>query len=182
MAADPIEQRVARLEARAEIAELLARYAFLIDDHEFDALGELFAPDARFGSPGSTHVGRKAIVANYRALGDRYPVTLHEARGFVLEFADNDHARGQVLGFSEQASGSQTVVTSFRYDDSYVRLDGRWRFASRQVRTLYAMTHAELASGGLAWRQRKRWPHRPPARAELPAYLHDDGDGAQDDA
>jgi len=75
-----------------------------------------------------------------------------------------------VLGFSEQASERHTVITSFRYSDEYVRLDGRWRFASRQVRTLYAMTHAELASGGLAWRLRKRWPHRAPAPAELPAY------------
>src|SRR5580700_3490557 len=160
MAEESIDRRMARLEARAEIAELLARYAFAIDDHDFDALGELFAPDARFGSPGSTHVGREAIVANYRALGELYPITLHEARGFVLEFLDDDHARGEVLGFSEQASGANTVVTSFRYDDEYVRLDGRWRFASRQVRTLYAMTHAELASGGLAWELRKRWPHR----------------------
>jgi hypothetical protein len=67
------------------------------------------------------------------------------------------------------------VVTSFRYADEYVRLAGRWRFASRQVRTLYAMTHAELASGGLSWKLRKRWPHRAPAPAELPAYLHHDG-------
>ena len=171
MAEKSPERRIARLEARAEIAELLARYAFLIDDHEFDALGELFAPDARFGSPGSTHVGREAIVANYRALGELYPITLHEARGTVLDFADDDHARGEVLGFSEQASSSNTVVTSFRYADEYVRLDGRWRFASRQVRTLYAMTHAELASGGLAWELRKRWPHRAPAPAELPVYL-----------
>jgi len=166
---------MARLEARAEIAELLARYAFLIDDHEFDALGELFAPDARFGSPGSTHVGREAIVANYRALGELYPITLHEARGFVLDFTDDEHAHGQVLGFSEQASDRHTVVTSFRYSDRYVRLDGRWRFAARQVRTLYAMTHAELASGGLAAKLRKRWPHRAPAPAELPAYRPDAG-------
>ena len=172
MAEESVERRIARLEARAEIAELLARYAFLIDDHEFEALGELFAPDARFGSPGSTHAGREAIVANYRALGEVYPITLHEARGFVLEFLDDDHARGEVLGFSEQASDRNTVVTSFRYADEYVRLDGRWRFASRQVRTLYAMTHAELASGGLAWELRKRWPHRAPAPAELPAYRH----------
>ena len=149
MAEEAIERRIARLEARAEITELLARYAFLLDDHEFDAVGELFAPDARFGSPGSTHVGRDAIVANYRTLGEVYPITLHEARGFVLEFRDDEHARGEVLGFSEQASDEHTVITSFRYDDEYVRLDGRWRFASRQVRTLYAMTHAELASGGL---------------------------------
>jgi hypothetical protein len=179
MAGESIERRIGRLEARAEIAELLARYAFLIDDHEFEALGELFTPDARFGSPGSTHVGREAIVANYRALGDAYPITLHEARGFTLEFVDDGHARGQVLGFSEQASGTHTVVTSFRYADEYVRLAGRWRFASRQVRTLYAMTHAELASGGLAWRLRKRWPHRAPAPAELPAYLSGAGNDSQ---
>jgi len=166
-----LEQRVARLEARADIAELLVRYTFLIDDHRFAELGELFTTDATFGSPGSTHVGRAAIVANYRALGDLYPITLHEARGAVLEFDDDDHARGQVLGFSEQANDQHTVITSFRYTDEYVRVDGRWRFTSRLVRTLYAMTHAELAAGGLAWPERKRWPHRAPARAELPGHL-----------
>src|SRR6516162_7383485 len=123
MVEESAEHRIARLEARAQIAELLAQYAFLLDDHEFEALGELFAPDARFGSPGSTHVGREAIVENYRTLAELYPVTLHEARGFVLEFRDDEHARGEVLGFSEQASGRHTVVTSFRYDDEYVRLD-----------------------------------------------------------
>jgi hypothetical protein len=181
MAEESLERRIARLESRAEIAELLTRYTFLIDDHEFDALGGLFTPDARFGSPGSAHVGREAIVANYRALGDLYPITLHEARGFVLDFVDDDHARGQVTGFSEQASARHTVITSFRYSDEYVRLDGRWRFASRQVRTLYAMTHAELASGGLAWRLRKRWPHRAPAPAELPAYRPDAGNDRGND-
>src|SRR3984885_1816346 len=89
MAEESLEPRIARLESRAEIGELLTRYALLIDDHDFDALGELFAPDARFGSPGSTHAGREAIVANYRALGDLYPITLHEARGFVLDFLDH---------------------------------------------------------------------------------------------
>jgi hypothetical protein len=53
-----------------------------------------------------------------------------------------------------------------------VRAEGRWRFAVRQVYTLYAMTHAELAAGGLSADLRKRWPHRAPAPAELPAYLH----------
>lgn len=163
--------RVARLEARAEIQDLLVRYTFLIDDHEFEALGELFAPDARFGSPGSSHVGRDDIVANYRRLGELYPITLHEARGNVIEFRDEEHASGRVVGFSEQANAQHTVITSFRYDDEYVRLDGRWYFAVREVRTLYAMTHTELAAGGLGFELRKRWPHRPPAAAELPVYL-----------
>ena len=166
-----LETRIARLEARLEIQELLTRYTLLIDDHEFDALGALFAPDARFGSPGSSHVGREAIVANYRKLGELYPITLHEAHGVVLDFVDDEHAQGQVLGFSEQANQQHTVITSFRYADQYVRLSGHWHFAERTVSTLYAMTHAEHAAGGLAWELRKRWPHRAPARAELPTYL-----------
>jgi hypothetical protein len=168
--ADTVEARIARLEARAEIQELLVRYTFLIDDHDFDALGELFVADARFGSPGSTHTGRDAIVANYRKLGDLYPITLHEARGVVLEFSDDDHATGQVLGYSEQANEQHTVVTSFRYSDEYVRVDGHWRFAVREVSTLYAMPHVDHAAGGLSWKLRKRWPHREPSAAELPRY------------
>jgi len=174
-AEDSLERRIARLEARAEIAELLARYAFLVDDHDFDSLGDLFTPDARFGSPGSFHAGRENIVAYYRARGELYPISLHEAHGFVLHLVDDEHARGEVQGFSEQASGQHTVITSFRYSDEYTYLDGRWRFASRTVRTLYAMTHAELAAGGLALPLRKRWPHRAPAHAELPAYVHGAG-------
>lgn len=167
---DPIEARIARLEARAEIQELLVRYTFLIDDHEFDALGELFVADARFGSPGGSHSGRENIVANYRRLGELYPITLHEVRGAVLEFSSEDRATGQVLGYSEQANQQHTVVTSFRYADEYARVDGRWRFAVREVSTLYAMPHADHAAGGLAWDLRKRWPHREPSAAELPRH------------
>lgn len=163
-----LEERIARLEARAEIQDLLIRYALLIDDHEFDALGELFTDDARFGSPGGARVGRADIVAHYRARGEQYPISLHVARGAVIEFDDGEHARGQVLGFSEQASAEHTVITSFRYADRYVRVDGRWRFAERDVRTLYAMPHSELAAGGLGWELRNRWPHRSPEAADLP--------------
>lgn len=163
-----LEQRIARLEARVEIQELLIRYTLLIDDHEFDALGELFTADARFGSPGGARVGRTDIVEHYRVRGEQYPISLHVARGAVLEFDDADHARGQVLGFSEQASAQHSVITAFRYDDRYVRADGRWRFGQRDVRTLYAMPHAELAAGGLGWDLRNRWPHRSPGPADLP--------------
>lgn len=164
------EARIARLEARAEILELLVRYTFHIDDHDFEALGELFTPDARFGSPGRMHAGRAAIVANYRRLGELYPITLHEARGAVLEFHDDGSVRGQVTGFSEQANAEHTVIASFRYDDEYVVRDGRWRFAARMVRMLYAMPHAELAAGGLRLPERTRWPHRRPTVSELPVH------------
>jgi SnoaL-like domain len=165
------ESRLARIEARLDIHELLNRYAILIDDHDFEALGRLFDVDASFGSPGSTTTGRDAITAMYAERGDLYPISLHVVHGQVLEFDDDDHARGTVLAFSEQANAEQTVITQFRYHDEYVRFDGQWLFGSRRILTLYAMTHAELAAGGLTGTLRKRWPHRAPAAAELPVFL-----------
>lgn len=61
---------------------------------------------------------------NYRKLGELYPITLHEARGVVLEFSSDDRARGHVQGFSEQDNDTHTVITSFRYADEYVRVEG----------------------------------------------------------
>lgn len=166
-----LESRIARIEARQQIEQLLHRYAQLVDDHEFIALGRLFAVDATFGSPGSTSTGREAITAMYVDRGDLYPISLHVVHGLVLDLDDDDHAHGTVQGFSEQANAEHTVITQFRYHDRYVRVDGEWLFASRTVLTLYAMTHAELAAGGLTQQLRKRWPHRRPVAAELPAFL-----------
>lgn len=166
----PLDSRIARLESRQEINQLLNRYALLIDDHEFEALGSLFAVDATFGSPGRTTTGREAITAMYADRGGLYPVSLHVVHGLVLDFDDDDHAHATVLAFSEQANDQQTVITQFRYHDEYVRIDGEWLFARRNVLTLYAMTHAELAAGGLTQELRKRWPHRDPAAAELPVF------------
>ncbi len=170
-----LEDRIARLEARAAIQQLQNRYALLIDDHEFEALGALFTENAVFGSPNGTTTGRAAITAMYTSRGDLYPISLHVVHGMVLELDDDTHAHAQTIAFSEQASDTQTVVTSFRYLDEYERVDGEWYFASRHVLTLYAMSHAELAAGGLTQELRKRWPHREPAAAELPVFFMSPG-------
>lgn len=173
MTTPSIGDRLRRLESRAAIGELLTRYALLLDDHSFDAVGELFAADAAFGSPGNLHHGRAAIVANYRAAAELYPLSLHEVHGFVLDDLDDDAAAGTVIGYSEQASDTTSVVTSFRYADRYRRQGDRWVFAAREVSTLYAMTHTERAAGGLARPLRKRWPHREPGAAHLPIHIDD---------
>lgn len=167
---DGPELRLARLEAREEIRQLLIRYTLLIDDHEFDALGELFTPDARFGAPGREQVGRPSIVEHYRRRGAQYPISLHVVRGALIDLDEDDEdvARGRVVGFSEQAGEGGTVATAFRYEDVYHRVDRSWKFALRDVRTLYALTHAELAAGGMGWELRNRWPHREPGAADLP--------------
>ena len=160
--------RLARLEARCEIQDLVVTYATLLDDHQWEAVGALFTHDGVFASPNSTTQGRQAIVDNFRTKLAPYAWTLHDPHGHAVEIDDDDHARGTVIAYAELASAEATVVTSIRYHDDYRREGGRWRFASRNVLSVYGMPPAELVAGGLGLAERKRWPNRPTAPAELP--------------
>lgn len=167
---ESLEQRVQRLEDRFAINDLVVQYATLLDDAQWDALGLLFATDGVFASPNSTTTGRAAIVENFKVKHAPFPATWHDPHGIAVEFVDDDHARGTVIGYAELASPDMAVVTSIRYQDDYRREDGRWRFAKRHVLSLYGMSVQEHGAGGLGLAERKRWPGRPAGPAELPDF------------
>jgi len=167
---DDLAARVRRLEDRLEISELIVRYATLLDDAQWDALGELFTIDGVFGSPHSTTVGRAEVVENFKVKHAPFTWTWHDPHGQVVEFDDDDHARGTVIGYAELGNDKATIVTSIRYLDDYRREDGRWRFARRNVLSLYGLTDADRNAGGLQQAERRRWPNRPSGIAELPDY------------
>lgn len=166
--AESLEHRVQRLEDRFAINDLVVQYATLLDDAQWDRVGELFTEDGVFASPSSRTVGRAEIVENFKVKHAPFPVTWHDPHGITVEFDDDDHARGTVIAYAELASAEATVVTSIRYQDDYRREGGRWRFASRHVLSVYGMPPAEVVAGGLGQSERKRWPNRPAAPAELP--------------
>ena len=167
---DSLEQRVRRLEDRFAINDLVVAYATLLDDAQWDQLGELFTEDGVFASPNSTTVGRGAIIENFKVKHAPFPVTWHDPHGVAVEFDDDDNARGTVIGYAELASSEATVVTSIRYQDDYRREGGRWRFARRHVLSVYGMGIEEFVAGRLGDDERKRWPGRPVAAAELPDF------------
>lgn len=163
-----IESRLRRIEDRFAINDLVVHYATLLDDCQWDAVGELFTADGVFSSPNSTTEGRAAIVANFKVKHEPYGATLHDPHGIAVDFVDDDHARGTVIGYAELGMPGCTVSTSIRYHDDYRRDDGVWRFARRHVLSLYGMPLADLAAGGLGEAERKRWPNRPVGPSELP--------------
>lgn len=167
---DSLALRVQRLEDRFEIQDLIVRYATLLDDAQWDALGELFAEDGVFGSPHSTTVGRSAVIENFKVKHAPFTWTWHDPHGITVDFVDDDHARGTVIAYAELGNGATTVVTSIRYLDDYRREGGRWRFARRTVLSLYGLADADRAAGGLQQEERRRWPDRPSGTAELPDY------------
>ena len=167
---DDLARRLQRLEDRFAIQDLVVNYATLLDDAQWDALGELFTSDGVFGSPHSTTQGRAAVVENFKVKHAPFTWTWHDPHGQSVEFIDEDNARGTVIGYAELGNDEGTIVTSIRYLDDYRREDGRWRFARRTVLSLYGLTDADRADGGLTQADRRRWPGRHSGAAELPDY------------
>lgn len=167
---DDLAKRVQRIEDRFAIQDLVVNYATLLDDAQWEPLGELFTTDGVFGSPHSTTVGRAAVVENFKVKHAPFTWTWHDPHGVSIEFDDDDHARGTVIGYAELGNAETTIVTSIRYLDDYRREDGRWRFARRTVLSVYGVAEDDRAAGGLRESERKRWPGRPSGAAELPDY------------
>ncbi len=167
---DDLARRVQRLEDRLAINDLIVNYATLLDDAQWDQLGQLFTTDGVFGSPHSTTTGRDAVVENFKVKHAPFTWTWHDPHGIAVEFDDDDHARGTVVGYAELGNADTTIVTSIRYLDDYRREDGRWRFARRTVLSVYGVSEDDRVAGGLRQHERRRWPGRPSGVAELPDY------------
>jgi uncharacterized protein (TIGR02246 family) len=127
------------MSARAEIEELLYRYASGFDDDDLDLLAGCFTEDAHVEAGVGTVSGRAAIRDAYQARRDDRTAageqTRHVVTNVVIELVDDDHARSRsyytliVTG----AAGSK-VGSAGTYTDELVRTGGRWLIAERRSR------------------------------------------------
>jgi len=165
-----LEQRVARLEAREEIRDLVTDYSMACDDRDLDTLGRVFTEDGVFGHADGTvnNQGREAILRFYRArLGEMGP-TYHYAHSHRIVFEDENNATGIALSHAELDFGGGTYYAGMRYYDRYRRTEGVWQFAERQLKFLFFMPLADFVNGGLGAGDRKRFPGQDPRATDLP--------------
>lgn len=136
-----LARRVEQLEWRHEIAELCSAYAIACDEHDLLRLGALFAPDAELDSPSKllSAKGREAIVAMYVRLFKIRGPGFHWTHDHFVRFdaARPDRASGVVLSHAETCPDDEGSISAMRYEDDYVRIDGRWLFQKRVLKFLY---------------------------------------------
>jgi hypothetical protein len=128
MFSGPIEDRFA-------LGELNASYGHAVSSHDLNALGRLWAEDGLWTHPQyGTLRGLPSIMTVLGAALNAYPLLVF--MGHLGQLAVNgDEASGSVYVDEVVAdmTGNASRVAG-RYDDRYVRRDGRWLFAERHYR------------------------------------------------
>lgn len=127
---------MSRSDDRAEITDLIYRYAELIDAGDFAGLGRLLAR-ASFGGPRTPTVSGAENIAGLfamttRRFEDGTPKTRHLVLNAIVEI-DGDTAAARSTFCVVQATGTvalQPIVVG-RYFDSFARDAGGWHFTER---------------------------------------------------
>ncbi len=128
------------LEDRIAIYELNAAYGDAVCRRDKQAFGETWADDAVWRLPwGEPVIGRETIKDYWAAQIANYPFHNFSSYTGALEI-DGDHATGRMWTSErvENMLGASGVVTG-RYDDEYVKRDGRWYYASKTFTPLHGL-------------------------------------------
>jgi hypothetical protein len=163
-----LEARIRRLEDRAEIAELVARYGLVMDDRDLEAMPGLFTPDVSIRSADGVmnSTGIDAVVTMLRGRFTVLGPSNHFTHDRIVTFddADPDRATGLVQSHAEMNRRGVAMLAAIRYHDDYRRHDGRWKFASRLLSFFYyvpADEYVDALGAGLAQRNRAYDQARP---------------------
>ena len=128
---------------RLAIRELVDAYAHCADRRDADGQKSLFTADTHFvvymGGQGSDPTqaldGREALTPVFDDL-NRYQATMH-FNGQSTIALDGDRATGESYCIAHHLFAEdgerKLMVAWLRYGDTFVKLDGRWLFAERNL-------------------------------------------------
>jgi ketosteroid isomerase-like protein len=155
-----------QLLARQAIADLAVRYAMAVDDRDIETVLDCFTPDAAFVRRG-TAVSGPELRPFWERMMARYALTVHTVHGH-LTTVDGETGTGVQAGSAELVYRGTVMRASYRYQDRYACLDGRWRFSRRELGFAYVLPDGAPFPDGI---DRIRWPDADPEPADYPETL-----------
>ena len=146
-----LESRVRDLEAADEIRNLKAAYAAACDDnYNPDVIASLFVEDAVWESQGlGRFEGREAIREFFRGISSHFTFALHYGLNPKIEVT-GDTARARwylfmpcTVGDANAENGGRAMWRAGIDDEEYVRVGGRWMFASKKSAPIFSTPYEE---------------------------------------
>ena len=133
------DERVAALEDRQAVHELLAHYNRGIDEKDEDLFLSIWSEDARWdiGDPFGSHVGHPQIMDIVRVIWHALPETHHFTTNEVIRVeGDSATAASDAHCTATDAKGRAMLIAA-SYRDRAHRSDGTWQLTERNVRIHY---------------------------------------------
>lgn len=163
-----LEDRIGKLEDRAEIQDLAARYFLATDDDDYPVLGQCFTREAKFDASGfEGGSGRDAIIEFLKSARSGMGQTVHTIDYAHVDLTGADSAQGIVTAHLELGMGGTTVYAAVRYIDGYAREDGKWRISGREMKVVHLGSWDEVTSS-LTEANNIRWPGSEAEPSDLP--------------
>ena len=171
-----LEERVARIEARERVEELLAHYARCVDVQDAQGVGAVFAEDGEMCNPGMPALkGRARIAKLYGKLLPALRTSSHLIGAQQVLFESSEkalvHAAFQAWD-SYRADDAPDCFSFGFYEVEAVReADGEWRMAALninfagqlEVTADGRLRNGEGANGRFCEQFARQWPPAPRA-------------------
>jgi uncharacterized protein (TIGR02246 family) len=123
---------------KAAIAELIARYNYAIDHHDYQGWANTFAPDGVFqGVIGrfTVHKELDKFIASVKSLTATSPNLRHYVTNILPDINGNEaRCTSFLLMTSTTKEGTTTIALAGEYEDRLVKINGQWLFRERVVR------------------------------------------------
>ncbi len=129
-------------EDRLAIRELVAAYGDAVTRNSAEDWGALWAEDSVWAMPDfpgwELIRGKSAIVATWVDAMKNYPMNINvQTLGAVTVIGATAAGRAYTAELVTDATGATYRVTG-RYDDQYVKENGKWLFKSRMFKVLHS--------------------------------------------
>lgn len=131
-----LEERLTALEDRAEIGRLRALYCHYIDQHRWDDVADLFTEDCEYHGRLELIRGRDGLVAYFQRSADAMEAAWHRSLNETLDL-DGDRATGAAYFDVPCVVDGTPMLCAGRYEDEFVKREGRWRFRRRGLKFFY---------------------------------------------
>lgn len=125
-------------EDRLAIMNQLGRFARILDDRDWDAVGEVFADDLTFDyGDGCEKAGIEALLAQFTQFLDVCGPSQHLLGSVILTFEHGEAVTRAYVQARHQGAGEKSHLfldTSGEYIDRWQRRSGRWLVVRRDAR------------------------------------------------
>jgi len=150
-----LEAKVAELYDREEIRDLRYRYHECINEAQMAEIPDLFTEDGEldFGHLGKAS-GREQIKAFFSGLGRARSASdsrgLYRVRQFIHNHVlkvSGDRATGYAYLEAKPVYNGESYVVAARYNDEYLKREGRWRFSKMSLTPFFMVPLKEGWAG-----------------------------------